>query len=228
MAAASRGQARGARSTGARGRSGRTGPTASVPQGLAAGPRAAGMPRRSLRCRSSRSWRRGRAQATWGEWLDVFTRLAPRVLRTPAHVLRVLADLRPMADVGPIDLDEARRVLTERLLTLESEPPARRFGRRVRRHAGSRRAAAASASCSCRAWPSGCSRRSRARIRCCSTTLRVDARRVARDAAAAARGRAPAAAAGGRRRVRAALRVVSAHRAEPSRARACRRSTRST
>ena len=34
-----------------------------------------------------------------------------------------------MADVGPIDLDEARRVLTDRLLTLESEPPARRFGR---------------------------------------------------------------------------------------------------
>ncbi len=29
----------------------------------------------------------------------------------------------------PIDLDEVRRVLTERLLTLESEPPSRRFGR---------------------------------------------------------------------------------------------------
>lgn len=67
--------------------------------------------------------------ATWGEWLDGFERLAPRVLRAPAQVLRVLADLRPMADVGPIDLDEARRVLSERLLTLESEPPSRRFGR---------------------------------------------------------------------------------------------------
>jgi len=67
--------------------------------------------------------------ATWGEWLDVFTHVAPRVLRAPAHVLRVLADLRPMADVGPIELDEARRVLAERLLTLDSEPPARRFGR---------------------------------------------------------------------------------------------------
>jgi CRISPR/Cas system-associated exonuclease Cas4 (RecB family) len=44
-------------------------------------------------------------------------------------VLRVLADLRPMAGVGPIDLDEARRVLSERLLTLEVEPPAPRFGR---------------------------------------------------------------------------------------------------
>ena len=69
------------------------------------------------------------AQASWGEWLDRFERLAPRVLRMPGHVLRVLADLRPMAGVGPIDLDEARRVLAGRLLTLESEPPMRRFGR---------------------------------------------------------------------------------------------------
>ena len=69
------------------------------------------------------------AQATWGEWLDRFEALAPLVLRMPAHVGRVLADLRPMAAVGPIDLDEARRVLSERLLTLESEPPSRRFGR---------------------------------------------------------------------------------------------------
>jgi ATP-dependent helicase/nuclease subunit B len=68
-------------------------------------------------------------QAAWGAWLDALTQLAPRVLRSPAPVLRVLADLRPMADVGPIDLDEARRVLSERLLTLESDPPARRFGR---------------------------------------------------------------------------------------------------
>jgi hypothetical protein len=72
------------------------------------------------------SWPR---EAAWGDWLDLFTRLAPRVLRSPSLVLRVLADLRPMSDVGPIDLDEARRVLSERLLTLEVEPPARRFGR---------------------------------------------------------------------------------------------------
>jgi CRISPR/Cas system-associated exonuclease Cas4 (RecB family) len=67
--------------------------------------------------------------ATWGEWLDSFARLAPRVLRSPPQVLRVLTDLRPMSDVGPIDLDEARRVLSERLLTLEAAPPSRRFGR---------------------------------------------------------------------------------------------------
>ena len=67
--------------------------------------------------------------ATWGEWLDRYERLAPRVLRAPTHVLRVLADLRPMADVGPVDLHETRRVLADRLLTVESEPPLRRFGR---------------------------------------------------------------------------------------------------
>ena len=67
--------------------------------------------------------------ATWGDWLARFDALVPRVLRMPAYVRRVLADLRPMADVGPIDLDEARRVLSDRLLTLESEPPSRRFGR---------------------------------------------------------------------------------------------------
>jgi len=69
------------------------------------------------------------SSARWGDWLDRFERLAPRVLRMPAYVLRVLADLRPMAEVGPVDLDEARRVLTDRLLTLDADPPARRFGR---------------------------------------------------------------------------------------------------
>jgi CRISPR/Cas system-associated exonuclease Cas4 (RecB family) len=69
------------------------------------------------------------ARATWGEWLDSFERLVPRVLRMPAYVLRVLADLRPMADVGPIDLDEVRRVLSDRLLMLDADPPPRRFGR---------------------------------------------------------------------------------------------------
>jgi CRISPR/Cas system-associated exonuclease Cas4 (RecB family) len=67
--------------------------------------------------------------ATWGDWLDRFESLTPRVLRMPGFVLRVLADLRPMAAVGPVDLDEARRVLSDRLLTVESTPPARRFGR---------------------------------------------------------------------------------------------------
>ncbi len=67
--------------------------------------------------------------ATWGVWLRELEALAPRVLHTPAYVLRVLADLRPMATVGPVTLDEVRSVLSERLRLVESEPPARRYGR---------------------------------------------------------------------------------------------------
>ena len=55
--------------------------------------------------------------------------LAPRVLRQPDRVLRVLADLRPMGAVGPVTLDEAARVLADRLASIEAEPPARRYGR---------------------------------------------------------------------------------------------------
>jgi ATP-dependent helicase/nuclease subunit B len=68
------------------------------------------------------------AQGTWGDWLLRFEQLAPRVLRAPAHVLRVLADLRPMAAVGPVGLMEVRGVLSERLRQVEAEPPARRYG----------------------------------------------------------------------------------------------------
>src|SRR6185503_16973681 len=55
--------------------------------------------------------------------------LAPRTLRAPAYVRRVLADLRPMASVGPVSIDEVRMVLMERLRSVDSEPPARRYGR---------------------------------------------------------------------------------------------------
>ena len=68
-------------------------------------------------------------QATWTEWLGHFERLAPRVLRRADHVLRVLADLRPMGAIGPIALDEAAQVLAGRLTSIEAEPPARRYGR---------------------------------------------------------------------------------------------------
>ena len=68
-------------------------------------------------------------QATWGEWIGRFSLLATRGLRRPARVLQTLADLRPMADVGPVTLEEARDVLHDRLVTLDWEPPARRYGR---------------------------------------------------------------------------------------------------
>ena len=67
--------------------------------------------------------------ATWGAWLRELESFAPLVIRTPAYVLRVLADLRPMDTVGPVSLDEVRSVLTDRLRLIEAEPPARRYGR---------------------------------------------------------------------------------------------------
>jgi CRISPR/Cas system-associated exonuclease Cas4 (RecB family) len=66
--------------------------------------------------------------ATWGEWLDLFEELAPRLLRYTPDVLRVFAELRPMSDIGPVALDEARDVLADRLLTLQPEPPRCRYG----------------------------------------------------------------------------------------------------
>jgi RecB family exonuclease len=68
------------------------------------------------------------AHATWGEWLTRFEAIAPRVLRKPARVLRVLAELRPMAAIGPVSLEEVRDVLAGRLRTLDEHPPAQRYG----------------------------------------------------------------------------------------------------
>jgi ATP-dependent helicase/nuclease subunit B len=67
--------------------------------------------------------------AAWGEWLDRFAALAPRVLRQPERVLRVVEQLRPMAGIGPVSLDEARDVIADRLRMLELDPPTTRYGR---------------------------------------------------------------------------------------------------
>jgi ATP-dependent helicase/nuclease subunit B len=67
--------------------------------------------------------------AGWGDWISCLEELAPRVLRRSEFVLRVLADLRPMAAVGPVTLAEVRDVLADRLAALEVEPPAQRYGR---------------------------------------------------------------------------------------------------
>jgi len=67
-------------------------------------------------------------RATWGEWIELFGDLAMRGLRKPTRVLRTLADLRPMAAVGPVTIEEARDVLHDRLVTLDRDPPARRYG----------------------------------------------------------------------------------------------------
>jgi CRISPR/Cas system-associated exonuclease Cas4 (RecB family) len=69
------------------------------------------------------------AQASWGEWLDVLAALATRALRHPDRVLGVLAELQPMATVGPVDLAEVRLVLQRRLADLPIRPAARREGK---------------------------------------------------------------------------------------------------
>jgi ATP-dependent helicase/nuclease subunit B len=68
-------------------------------------------------------------EATWGDWILRLEEFAPQVLRRAEFVLRVLADLRPMAAVGPVSLAEVRDVLADRLAALEVEPPAHRYGR---------------------------------------------------------------------------------------------------
>ena len=66
--------------------------------------------------------------AAWGEWLEALEKLATLTLRSPERVLAVIAELRPMNRVGPVELEDVRRVLEERLSFLRSEPPRRRHG----------------------------------------------------------------------------------------------------
>ena len=73
------------------------------------------------------AWRE--SAVSWGDWLARLEQFAPRVLRYPTRVLRVLAELRPMSQVGPVGVGEVRKVLAERLRTLSIDPPRRRDGR---------------------------------------------------------------------------------------------------
>jgi RecB family exonuclease len=67
--------------------------------------------------------------APWREWIEALSSLATRALRRPDRALSLLAELSPMADVGPISLREVTRVLSERLLELTAPPRHARFGR---------------------------------------------------------------------------------------------------
>ncbi len=66
---------------------------------------------------------------TWGEWLDALSALATRALRHPDRVLAVLSELAPMAQVGPVALEEVTLILSRRLLEVAVPPPASRHGR---------------------------------------------------------------------------------------------------
>jgi ATP-dependent helicase/nuclease subunit B len=68
-------------------------------------------------------------QAPWSEWLRRLEDLVPRVIRQPLLVLRVLADLRPLGEIGPVALREVRDVMAERLHSLAVDPPAYPYGR---------------------------------------------------------------------------------------------------
>jgi ATP-dependent helicase/nuclease subunit B len=69
------------------------------------------------------------ASAPWRTWLDKLGALATRALRYPDRVLGVLAELEPMAAVGPVELAEVRIVLEGRLQDVTKRLSKRRFGR---------------------------------------------------------------------------------------------------
>ena len=114
---------------------------------------------------------------------------------------------------GQIDLDEARRVLAERLLTIESEPPAYRYGRvfvgTPHQARGRSFRVVFVPGLAERMFPQK-PREDPMML----DALREAVERRAAQTAAAARVGAAAAATGRRRRVRSAVCLVSAHRAE--------------
>ena len=143
---------------------------------------------------------------------------------TPSASSRVLAELAPMADVGPVDLPEVRLVLERRLTELVVRP-----GERARTAASSsrrstRRAASRSTSCSCPASPRRLFPQKVAEDPILRDRERARARARARTQRRSLGGRAPRAAPRGRR---GAASSSSRIRASTSsrRARACRRST---
>src|SRR5690606_38665222 len=62
-------------------------------------------------------------------WVAALTRVATRALREPLPVLRALAELEPMGDVGPVSLTEVRLVLGKRLGALRDAPNTQLAGK---------------------------------------------------------------------------------------------------
>ena len=128
---------------------------------------------------------------------------------------------RACCDAGGSAADGGRRArsaskrratcCTTRLVTLDWEPPARRYGR-VFVGTSHQVRGRASASCSCRGSPSGSFRSGRARIRCCSTSGAARSTRRSSTQERAQRGGTTAAEARDRRGDRAAVSLVSAPR----------------
>jgi len=66
--------------------------------------------------------------ASWGDWLKFLHGLVDLAIRDREPVLAALAELEPMAPVGPVGLDEVRLVLNDRLGRLEAPRRVRRYG----------------------------------------------------------------------------------------------------
>jgi CRISPR/Cas system-associated exonuclease Cas4 (RecB family) len=67
--------------------------------------------------------------SSWKDWIHALRELAAAALRQPDRVLEMLTELEPMAAIAPVRIDEVRITLAERLSSLETRPPKRRFGR---------------------------------------------------------------------------------------------------
>jgi ATP-dependent helicase/nuclease subunit B len=67
--------------------------------------------------------------ASWGEWISCLEKLIPKVLRRPERVLAVLADMKPMAPVESVSLQEVRTVLHPWLANVQEQQPEYRYGR---------------------------------------------------------------------------------------------------
>jgi ATP-dependent helicase/nuclease subunit B len=68
-------------------------------------------------------------RAMWGEWIGALTDLAEQTLREPESVTALLAELLPMADIGPVELAEVTAILSDRLLFESSRVTTPRYGR---------------------------------------------------------------------------------------------------
>jgi RecB family exonuclease len=69
------------------------------------------------------------ASALWGDWIAALADLAEFTLRDPARIVELLEELEPMADIGPVPLDEVLLVLGPRLNSLATADKESRFGK---------------------------------------------------------------------------------------------------
>jgi len=68
-------------------------------------------------------------QALWGEWLAALAGLAEFALRAPDRVVELLEELDPMAEIGPVALNEVLLVLSPRLNSLAAADEGPRYGK---------------------------------------------------------------------------------------------------